>query len=298
MLRYATAGWRQAGSSRLGWQKAAALAAAAFGEGAVVVTYESKLTRPDLPVPLSPSSGISLFVRRHLLGLRVPSFARAHRATLALAVAGLLVAVVSLLIPPRWQKAVFDVSALIGLYVIIRALATVAFERRQHSFEPVWMNAQSDVLRGHAFEVLRFTIRDSSEDQRARMSYDLSRPDDVSMLLRRQAQERSSGRPSKATVEFAYLTGEGTLAVADVHRDLPDLTFVEGRAGRGYTWVRFPEAQYVVRQRHRTHPAQRTNWALSGPVLIGVSQAAAAGQAGLARAPGAAVGSSGSGSSR
>jgi hypothetical protein len=260
-----------------------------------VVTYESKLTRPDLPVPLSPSNGISLLVRRHLLGLRVPSFAGARSTTWAVAVADFLVAILSLLIRPPWQKALLDVSALIGLYVIVRALATVAFERRQHAFEPVWMTAQSDVLRRHAFEVLRFTVRGPSGDQRGRVSYDLSRPEDVSMLLRAQDQERSAGLPSKATVEFAYLTGEGTLAVAEVHRDLPDLTLLEGRAGQSYTWVRFPEAHYVGR-RQGTHPAQRTNWALSGPVLIVVSQSAAAGQAGLAKAPAAAVGSSGSGS--
>jgi hypothetical protein len=260
-----------------------------------VVTYESRLTRPDLPVPLSPSSGISLFVRRRLLGMRVPSFAGVYRATLAVAVAGCFVAVVSLLVRPPWQKAVLDVSALIGLFVMVRALATVAFERRQHSFEPVWMDAQSDVLRGHAFEVLRFTVR-GQERQYKRMSYDLSRPDDVSTLLRRQAQERSTGQPTKATVEFAYLTAEGTLAVAEVHRDLPDLTFLRGRAEHGYPWVRFPQARYVGGRRPGTHPAQRTYWELSGPVLVGVSQAVADGQAGLGRAPAAAVDSSGSGS--
>jgi hypothetical protein len=265
--------------------------------GVDVLTYESKLTRPDLPVPLSPSSGISLFVRRHLLGLRVPSFAGVYRATWVVAAAGLVVAVMSLLMGPPWQQAAFDVSALIGLYVIVRALATAAFERRQRSFEPVWMTAQSDVLRGHAFEVLRFTVRDPSEDQRARVSYDLSRPADVGMLLRRQAQERSASRPSQATVEFAYLTGDGTLAVTEVRRDLPDLTFLAGRAGR-YAWVRFPEACYVGRRGQGMHPARLTSWALSGPVLVGVGAAAPAGQAGLAMAPGAAVGTSSSGSSR
>jgi hypothetical protein len=264
-----------------------------------VVTYDSALSRPDLPVPLSPLRGISLLVRRRLLCMGGPNFARTYHATSVLAIAACVVGALSLMVRPPWQKAVLDASVLIGLYVIIRALATLTFERGQRSFEPAWISAQSEVLRQHAFEVLRFTVQDlSDEHQRARVSYDLSRPDDLRKVLRRQDRERSSTHPSRATVEFAYQTQDGVLAVAQVHRRLPDLTLLTSSAGPGSPWVRFPQAYYVGRLEGGRHPARRTYWALSGPVQLTARESAYGGVAGLASAPGASVSSSGSGSFR
>jgi hypothetical protein len=264
-----------------------------------VVTYESEFTRPDLPVPLYLQRGFPLLMRRHLLGLRGPSFAGAYRVTLAAASAGFAVAAASLLVSPPWQEVVVYCSALIGLYVIARALALVALERRQHAFEREWMAAQSEVLRGHAFEVLRFTVQDLvDEDQGVRRTYDLTRPADVRDLLRRQARERNSRRWSRATVELTYLSGDGTLAVAEVHRGLPELTFLEGWAGPGRAWIRFPEARYLGHPGDGRRPAQRTHWALSGPVVIAVSEPAYGGAAGSAQAPKAPAESSGLGPAR
>ncbi|HUK67899.1 MAG TPA: hypothetical protein VLW50_03930 [Streptosporangiaceae bacterium] len=264
-----------------------------------VVTYESEFTRPDLAVPLFPLPGFPSLMRRHLLGLRGPNFAGAYRVTLAAAWAGFAVAAASLLVSPPWQEVVVYCSALIGLYVIARALALVAFERRQHTFEREWLAAQSEVLRGHAFEVLRFTVQDLiDEDQGVRQTYDLTRPADVRDLFRRQARERNSPWWSRATVELTYVSRDGTLAVAEVHRGLPELTFLEGWARPGRAWVRFPGARYLGRPRGGRRPAQRTHWALSGPVVIAVSESAYGGAAGPAQAPKAPAQSSGLGPAR
>lgn len=264
-----------------------------------VMTYDSGLSRPDLPVPLSPLPRISRLVRRRLLFMRGPDFARVYRATIILAAAAVVLAALSLAVRPPWQQALLYVCAPISLYVVIRALATLAFERRQRSFEPAWLSAQTEVLRQHAFEVLRFTVQDlSDERRRARVSYDLNRPDDVRGLLRRQGRERSSASPSKATVEFAYQTRDGILAVGQVNRELPDLTLLAGSTGLGSPLVRFPRAQYVGRLESGRHPARRTYWALSGPVQLSARESAYGDAAGLASPPETSVGSSGSGSFR
>jgi hypothetical protein len=264
-----------------------------------VVTYRSEFTRPDLAIPLSPLRGFPLFVRHQLLGLRAPRFAAAYRVTLATAAGGLAVAASSLAAAPPWRDAVIDCSALIGLYVLIRAWALMVFERRQRSFEPLWLAAQSDVLRGHSFEVLRFAVQDlTDEGQGARRGYDLARPDDVDDLLRRQANERNSGRFSRATAEFTYPAGEGTLAVGDVHRDLTELTFMERRISAGHAWIRFPEARYLGRPGPGKRPAAWTDWVLSGPVVIAVGTVGYGGAAGVAHAPGAPAESSELGASR
>jgi hypothetical protein len=264
-----------------------------------MVTYGPELTRPDLLVPLSPRHGLSLLVRRYLLGLHFPNFTRAYRVTLATAMAAAAVAVASLLVRSRWQGAVLDCSALIGLYAIVRALALVVLERGQRDFERDWMAAQSEVLRGHMFEVLRFAVQDFTDDgEGARRTYDLTRPAEVRDLLQRQNRERASGRLSRATVEFTYPIGDGALAVAEVHRELRELRFLEGRAGPGRAWIRFPGARYLARPGPGGHPAQRTRWALSGPVMIAVSESAYGGAPGLARAPGVPAGSREPGSPR
>ncbi len=237
-----------------------------------VVTYEPEYTRPDLPVPLSPTRGLPKLVRRYLLGLHGPSFASAYRITVAWAAAGCAVAVVSLLLPSPWQQAVVACSALLGLYVVVRALALVAFERRQHVFESEWMAAQSEVLRGHAFDVLRFTVQDLSGSTGVRRVYDLTRPADVRDLRHRQDHERASRQFSRATVEFTYVAGGGTLVVADVRRELPEVIFLEGWAGPGRAQVRFPQARYLGRPGPGRRPAQRTSWTLSGPVMIAVGE--------------------------
>jgi hypothetical protein len=239
-----------------------------------VVTYEPEFTRPDLSIPLSPLPGFGKLVRRHVLGSHGSGFARAYGTTLACAAVGCILAVVSLLLSSPWKLAVLALSVALGLYVVARALALEAFERRQHAFESEWMAAQSEVLRAHAFEVLRFTVQDSSGISGARRIYDVTRPADVGALVRRQDQERASRLSARATVEFTYLAGDGTLTLADAHRELPEITFLAGWAAPGRAWIRFPQARYLGRPARGRHPAERTYWALSGPVMIAVSEPA------------------------
>lgn len=251
-----------------------------------VATYKPEFVRPDLPVPLSPLRGLPKVVRRRLLGPRGPGFARAHRATVAWAAATGAVALASLLLPP-WRGPAVACSALLGLYLLARTFALVAFERRQRAFEPRWLAAQSEVLRSHAFEVLRFRVQGSYGEPDARRTYDLTRPDDVRDLLHRQDRERASGALSRATVEFAYWAGGGdTLAVAEVTRGLSELTFLQGRAAPARAWIRFPEARYLSRPGTGERPAQRTYWALSGPVVVSVSESDSGGAAGPAEVSG------------
>jgi hypothetical protein len=239
-----------------------------------------------------------LFVRRHLLGLRGPSFAAAYRVAFVLGAVGFALALVGVLFRPPWQIAALSISALIGMYVIARVIATTTFERLQRSFEPEWLNAQSQVLRQHAFEVLRFTAQDLSGGRRhARLSYDLNRSDDVRALLIRRDRERLSRRSSKATVEFAYLTSEGALAVAEVHRDLPDLTFLVGHQRSRYAWVQFPQGRYIGRPGSAKRPAEAAYWTLPGPVIIAVGEVDYGDEV-LVTESGAPVGTSGSGSAK
>jgi hypothetical protein len=172
-----------------------------------------------------------------------------------------------------------------------------SLERRQRVFEREWIAAQSNVLQAHAFEVLRFTVQDLAvEDQDEWRAYDLTRPDDVAELLRLRGQER--GLKFRATVEFTYLASDGTLAVSVVHRELPELVFLEGWARPGRASIRFPEACYVTRLSPGGRPAQLTDWALYGTVMIAVSGSAHAVTAGSDRAPGTPSGFSGLDSAR
>ncbi len=238
-----------------------------------VETYEPGLTRPDLVVPLSPLRPILVVLRSHLLGSREPSFAQARRVTQAAATTGFAFAIASLWAPAGWQEASIGLSALIGAYAIWRSLAANAYELRQHTFGRDWIVAQSEVLRHHAFEILRFTVQDLSGDYPDESrDFDLSRPVDIRELLHRQEADNSAPRSSRVTVEFGYLARDAILAVAEVHRDLKDLKFLVGRTGSRRPWIQFPQAYYVGRNAAGGHPARRTSWALAGSVVIAVPE--------------------------
>lgn len=239
-----------------------------------VVTSEREFVGPDLPVPLSPLRGLPEAIRRHLFGLRGPGFSRARLVNAAWAVGTGAAVLASLLLPVPWRGVAVVCAVLLGLYLVVRTFALVAFERRQYAFEPQWLAAQTEVLRGHAFDVLRFTVHALSGASAGRRTYDLTRPGDVAELLRRQERERASGVFSRVTVEFAYWLGAGeTLAVGEVSRDLSEVDFLRGRAGAARAWIRFPQARYVGRPATGRDPAQQTRWALSGRVVVAVAEA-------------------------
>ncbi|HEX4814158.1 MAG TPA: hypothetical protein VFV66_15550 [Nonomuraea sp.] len=229
-----------------------------------VVTYDTESVRPELPVPLAPADGVAEVVRRRLLGLHGPRFGRAQQASVGWATVTAALGLIGLLLPDPWRAPVVACAVMLALYLLVRAVALVLFERWQREFEPRWLNAQSEVLRRHAFEVIRFRVHESDGHR----TYDLTRPGDVDDLLVRQRRERSSGQASRAGVEFVYREGGGE-SLAEVVRDLPELHFLPGRAGRSWAWIRFPEASYLRRPGER--PAQRIYWALSGPAEVAVA---------------------------
>ncbi len=237
-----------------------------------VVPYEPEFLRSGLPIPQYPIRGIPALLRRHLLGRHATVFARAYRTTVAWATVECALAATSLALRPPWQRAGVIGSAVLGLYVILRTFALAVFERRQRMFAHEWITTQTEVLRRHAFDVVRFTVRDISSVPYLRRAYDLTRPADVRDLLRRREHERAGQHWSQATIEFSYLADRGTLAMAEVHRDLTELVFIQGQAAAGRASVRFPQAYYVGRLGQG--PVQRTYWTLSGEVMIAASEPA------------------------
>ncbi len=239
-----------------------------------LVFYGPEIARPDLPIPLAPLGRIGTTFRSAIIGLREPVFARAHRITLLWVVASLaLVVSVRFLLAPGLRVPATAVGATMALYIVVRMAALRVFERWQRGFEPVWLDAQTRVLRKHPFEVLRLTVRGSGGDRAT--SYDLTRPGDVERLLRRQESERANGTVSSALVEFGYRPGPGEGVVVDrVRRDLKDLRFMEVRREVTRPRVRFPEATYGGRppmtRREQGCPSRTTYWALSGPVWVTV----------------------------
>lgn len=253
------------------------------------VSYEPEFIRPGLLIPLFPMSGFGGFVRRYGVGLREPAFGRARLVTIAWAVAEFVLAILSLALEPQWRRGVVIVSAALGLYVMFRVLAVAVFQRRQQPFERAWILARTEALRGHEFEVVRFTVDDPPAIPESRQAYDLTRPADVRDLLGRRDRDRAMGTLSRSTAEFAYLADDGGIAITEVTRDLTDITFLPGRARPGRALIRLPEAHY--RRGLGRRLSRQVRWTLTGPVLLTVSESAYAGAVGPA-------GPSGAGSAR
>jgi hypothetical protein len=264
------------------------------------MAYEVELARPDLPIPLSPLHKLTRLLQRHLLGLYWPTFETAYRVTATWAAVAITLAGVTFALPRAWHWIALAYSVLAGANVTVRTLALTTFERRQHVFEREWLAAQSQVLQGHRFDILRFTVQNhEGNDQAPPRIYNLTRPADVGELVRLRDEEfRQEHQTSWATIEFSYLAHDGTRAVAEVDRRLPEIHFIRGRPITRHALIRFPEARYVPRPEPSGLPAQQTSWLLAGPVLIAISEPAYGGTADPVRAPDAAAGRSELGSVR
>jgi hypothetical protein len=249
-----------------------------------VVRYEPEFVGPGPLMPLFPMRGFPEFIRRYVVGLRGPAFARARRVTIAWAAAEGVLAILSALSPPQWRRGVVIVSALVGLYVILRVLALAVFQKRQQAFERAWLAAQTQVLQGHAFDIVRFTADDPPGIPESRTAYDLTRVADVRDLLLRQEHERATRSFSRVTAEFTYRSSGGVVAIAEVTRDLADITFLPRRTKSGRASIQLPGAYY--RRRLGESGAHQARWTLSGPVLVTVSEAAYNGAVGPAEASG------------
>ncbi|MGW4962048.1 hypothetical protein ACWEPL_32930 [Nonomuraea sp. NPDC004186] len=207
------------------------------------VTYGPEYSRPDLPVPLVPLPGLPVTVRRVLAG---PSPERAPAATFGWAVLTAALALAATFAPhPLFSAATWLTAA----YVVARVMALRLLARAQRRFEPDWLAAQTRVLRGHGFDILRCTV--------GGRVCDLTRPGDVEALTRAAPDE-------EVVLEFGYrpATG-GRVAVERVRRRRAELEIRYARFAPDSGRARFPEASYAIGANGRV-----TAWSLAGQVVL------------------------------
>lgn len=243
-------------------------------------SVRSESVRPDLPIPLAPTNRAVELFGRAVIGLRRPSFDRARNATLgwAATTVGVLVAGETI-VAAAYRPTVLTVAVLMAAYTIARAVALAVFERRQDSFERRWLDEQSQRLQQHSFEILRFSLPADAEGcPGERENVDLTDPDQVSRLLRRQAAERFAPVGSRVHIEFTYWPGPGeNRAVESVRRELNDIDFCPIETPVTRARIRFPEATYgshpALRDGGQRWPGRGTYWFLAGPIRVTVAGA-------------------------
>lgn len=207
------------------------------------VTYGPEYSRPDLPVPLVPLPGMPVAVRRVLGG---PSLERAPTATVGWALVTAALALAAIFVPhPAFSAATWLTAG----YVVARVVTLWLLARAQRRFEPDWLDAQTRVLRGHGFDVLRCTV--------GGRVCDLTRPGDVAAL-------RWAAPDAEVVLEFGYRpAASGHVAVERVRRRRAELEIRYASLAPDSGRVRFPEASYVIGASGRV-----TVWSLVGRVLL------------------------------
>ena len=228
--------------------------------------YPARLSRPDLLVPGAPGPSWA----RRLVGLREPKFAAVERRIGRLvAIAAVGAIATELLVEGAARPVVLALVAGVGIYAGASAVSLAVLRRRQAGFEPAWLAAQSDVLRGRRFDVLRFTtsepVRTPHERRAVRRVYDLTRTDEVERLLALRDRAETDGLTIPVTVEFSYPAEDG-VCLEQVRGELGSIHFVPGASAR----VSFPAARY------RMQPATErptTFWVLGLPNITVTRQA-------------------------
>src|SRR6266540_592076 len=148
----------------------------AMMDGRAVATGGPRPLRPDLPVPLLPTSAVGAAVRYGLTLLRAPAFGRARQQTMWWATAAVLLVVAGLLrIAPDIREIATIVGVTLALYAALRTIALRILERRQLVFESGWLAERSAELRARTFKVVRCTVNGHA--------YDLTDPNAVRELL-------------------------------------------------------------------------------------------------------------------
>ncbi|MET7462181.1 hypothetical protein [Nonomuraea sp. NPDC005501] len=207
------------------------------------VTYGPEYSRPDLPVPLVPLSGVPVVVRR---ALAWPAPERAPAATVGWAVLTAGLALAATFTPhPAFSAATWLTAG----FVVARVVALRQLSRAQCRFEPAWLAAQTRVLRGHGFDILRCTV--------GGRVCDLTRAGDVAALTR-------AAPGAEVVLEFGYRPAAGDrVTVERVRRTRAELEIRHAAFPPDSGRVRFPEASYVIGASGRV-----TVWALAGRVLL------------------------------
>ncbi|MEU7855394.1 hypothetical protein [Nonomuraea sp. NPDC049141] len=207
------------------------------------VTYGPEYSRPDLPVPPVPLPGVPVTIRR-VLGGTSPE--RAATATFGWALVTAALALAAIFVPhPAFSAATWLTAA----YVAARVVTLRLLARAQRRFEPDWLAAQTRVLRGHGFDVLRCTV--------AGRVCDLTRPGDMAALT-------WAAPDAEVVLEFGYRpAASGRVAVERIRRERAELEIQYARFAPDSGRVRFPEASYVIGASGRV-----TAWSLAGRVLL------------------------------
>ncbi|MEU7982045.1 hypothetical protein AB0B63_26380 [Micromonospora sp. NPDC049081] len=173
--------------------------------------------------------------------------------------------------------ATWTAVALIG-YTLTRAAALVLFERRQQAFEWSWLDAQSQLLRRHPFEVVALRVQVTVEESRSAVrTVDLTNPADVAWLLNQQA-DLGAGVSPQARIEFGYWGNDGAGRGSDsVRRRLTDLQIRPVDIPITWARIRFPQARYVAvvddAGSGDRWPGRVAHWSLSGPVQLTTARA-------------------------
>jgi hypothetical protein len=214
--------------------------------------YPAQLSRPDLLVPSAAGTGTQ---------------SRRIRFAAMWASAGLLAG--EFLGGPA-RPYVLAFAAAVFAYALVSAVLLAVSRRRQASFEPAWLAAQSEVLRGRRFEVLRFMTNEPEDTEDGRRTkrrvYDLTQPAEVAKLFDLRSRAIADDVNVPVTVEFSYLTEDAAkTGVERVRSDLASIPMA-GRPGAGITpRVWFPAGRYLV-QPATERPV--TYWVLGQPSLI------------------------------
>ncbi|MBP2326717.1 hypothetical protein JOF56_007102 [Kibdelosporangium banguiense] len=220
--------------------------------------YPAQLSRPDLPIPYAPSSMGT--PRYAMVGRRI-------RLAAIWAAAGVLVG--EFLGGSAWPYVVAFVAAVVA-YALVSAVLLAMSRRRQASFEPAWLAAQSEVLQGRQFEVLRFMTNEPEDTEHGRRTkrrvYDLAQPSEVAKLFELRSRAVADGVNVPVTVEFSYPTEDAAkMGVERVRSELASIPMVGRRGAEITPRVWFPDGRYLV-QPATERPV--TYWVLGQPSLI------------------------------
>ncbi|WFE97175.1 hypothetical protein [Micromonospora sp. WMMD987] len=237
---------------------------------------ESGSVQPGVPIPPAPLGWPAALLRRFTVGSHRSSFAHARNVTLGWLVAASLAVIADRLLVDH-VLATWTAVAMIG-YTLTRAVALVIFERRQQAFERSWLEALSQLLRRHPFEVVALRVQVTVEETRSAVrTVDLTDPADVAWLLHQQADRGADVSP-QARIEFGYWGSDGAGRGSDsVRRRLTDLQIRPVDIPITWARIRFPQARYVAvvgdTGSGDRWPGRVAHWSLSGPVQLTTARA-------------------------